>query len=100
MSNPFNVVSVASFHSITKQRINIQPYSIRQLTSWKDCYVQNYVLPKSLAKPVFIDAEKELQKQTPKPKTLAKKLYPTYIPGYKESVKKVPEIYTNSYLDD
>jgi hypothetical protein len=62
--------------------------------------VQNCVLPKSLAKPVLIDAEKELKKQTPKPKSLAKKLYPTYIPGYKESVQKVPEIFTNSYLDN
>jgi hypothetical protein len=70
------------------------------LTGWKDCNVQNSVLPKSLAKPVFIDAQNELKKQTPNLKSLAKKFYPTYIPGYKESVQKVPEIYTNSYLDD
>jgi hypothetical protein len=31
---------------------------------------------------------------------LQKKFYPTYIPRYKESAQKVPEIYTNSYLDD
>jgi hypothetical protein len=33
-------------------------------------------------------------------KALQKKFYPTYIPRYKESAEKVPEIYTNSYLDD